>query len=356
MYDYANARIRALRALLLGPHDMEALAALPGLSDLVAAMGRTDYAPFLEAARPRLAGLPLVEEAVRRNVTRRLRGVLGFFTLDPVGAAGEGPRLARVLLGRVDLRNLVAVLRGKAAAAAPEQIETAVVPAGRLSEAQLGSLARSVDVTSCIAAIERLDLGYTAPLAAALTAYVKDRGLPALELALRRGFVEWAVGQLRDGGANAALVREALAQEADAANLLLAMRLARRGARPDAAALVSLLYPGGTLRAAALAALLQHGSPGAIVAGLAPSPLKRALLAADGLSATVGEDVAPEWAVERFLARWARAQVLRDPLGIGLVLAYQSAKVEEARTIRLIARGLAAGWPRERVRHLLAAA
>jgi vacuolar-type H+-ATPase subunit C/Vma6 len=62
-----------------------------------------------------------------------------------------------------------------------------------------------------------------------------------------------------------------------------------------------------------------------------------------------------ELEIESYLARWARAQVYRDPLGIGVALAYHAEKVYEVRRLRLIARGLNARWPQQRLQDLLAA-
>jgi V/A-type H+/Na+-transporting ATPase subunit C len=356
VYEYANARIRGLRSRLLSAPDLDALAARPDVGDLIGALARTDYGPDLERARETgSGGLALVDEALRRNLSRRLRSVLGFFDAEGPVRPSQGRRLVGMLLARYDLLNVVVILRGKAATAALEAIEAGLVPAGELDDGRLARLAQTPDIAGCIAQLARLRLPYVGPLVAALPAFEQERRLVPLELALRRGFLEWAERELHGGGANAAMVRAALALEADATNVLTVLRLLRRDARPQPEALAALLLPGGALTVAELAALLGQPSVGEAVATLGRAPFRRALAAGAPLSALLDEEVALEWAVERYLARWAQAQVYRDPLGIALALAYQAAKAEEVRSLRLVARGLAAGWARERVRHLLAA-
>lgn len=361
MYEYANARIRGLRSRLLRPQDLAALAAQADIGDLVAALARTDYGVDLERARLHWSGVALIEEALRRNLSRRLRGLLDFFEAERSSAGLRGRRLVGILLARYDLRNLVAVLRGKAAGATTEEIQAALLPAGALTDEGLARLAAASDLDACVAQMLRLDLPYTHSLSAARTAREGGpRGggstmqwLPSLELALRRDFLDWAATVLRGGGADAALVRATLALETDATNLLVVLRLVHRGTRPEPQVVASLLLPGGALRVEALLALLAHRSVGEAIAALGHTPLRRALTASGALQAALDERVTLEWVVERYLASWARAQLYRDPLGIALALDYQAAKVEETRAVRLIARGLAAGWPRERARDLL---
>jgi vacuolar-type H+-ATPase subunit C/Vma6 len=366
-YDYANARIRGLRSRLLAPHDFDALLAQPTVEGLLAALASTDYGPDLEAARQRPSAvggdphLRLLDEAVAGNLARRLRGLRGYFTAPAAGRPTRASQLLAVLFARYDVQNVVAVLRGLAAGAAPREIDAALLPAGDLDASQLRELAGLPDVPACVAHLAHWELDWAGALATALPAYQETtaagggpRALPALELALRRGFAEWAARALVGRDPNTALVRDLLALEADAANVSAVLRLRRAGIRPEPPALAALLVPRGMVPAEALTALLAERALADAVGALRRTPLRRVLAVGAPQGAGLDEAVALELAVERYLARWAHAQVYRDPLGIGLAVAYHAAKVEEARALRLLARGLTSGWPRERLRHLLA--
>jgi V/A-type H+-transporting ATPase subunit C len=355
VYDYANARIRGLRSRLLRPAELEALGGRVDLGELVAGLARSDYAPDLEQARQRLGGLPLIEEALRRNLCRRLGALRDFFAPPPGAPPGEGRRLVGIILARYDLANLVAVLRGKLAGAPAAQVAASLMPAGDLDAPALEALAETPDPAAYLAQIRRRRLPYLAPLAAAVAAAPADGALPPLELVLRRGFLNWAMRELRGGGTNVAGVREALALEVDAANLTTALRLVQGGV-PRAADPAAWLLPGGRMPAGELAALLDRPTVADAVATLGRAPWKRALAGAIAERLALTEGVALETAVERYLAAWARSQVYRDPLGIALALAYEASKAEEVRTLRLIARGIAGRWPRERVRQLIGVA
>ncbi len=353
-YDYPNARIRGLQGDLLKPAEFEHLATRNDLYELVAALASTDYGPDLEQAGRQAMGMALVEEALRGNLCRRLLGLRAFFEPPPGVLSDEPYELVETLLARYDLRNLVAILRAKAAGVAADQIPPSLVVAGRLSAHQLGELAQAVDVQSFVARLESWRMPYAQSLTRLLAAGPNQPGLPSVELALRQGFHDWAMPRLRHGSANAALVSDLLRLEVDGFNLLAVMRLIDRGIHLPAAALEAQILKGGAIpleRIAAFAA--QPGLREAISA--AGRPWQRVLSAALGDSAPSDDAIAVEWAVESYFARWAKAQVYRDPTGIALAVGYQVSKAEEVRKLRVIARAIPARWPQERLRQMMAA-
>lgn len=363
MYDYPNARIRGLRGRLLRPAELDALAAQPAVSDLLDALGQTDYAPDVQGAAPELGGLRLVEDALQRNLARRVQALRGFFQSAPrrqaqsrpVAAPTRASRLLDALLARYDVANLIALLRGKAARAPAESVQRALLPAGEWDRDQLAVLAQTATFAECLAQLRAWGVPYAPQLATAMSAAQRDGRLAVVELAIGRGFLEWARIQLRGRDANTALIREALALEVDVTNLLAVLRMVHRGARLEAPAIATLLLPGGSLSVDRLTTLGTATDVGELVAGLADVPLGRALRRTAGSAALRDEVVALELAAEGYLARWSQAQVFRDPLGIALPLAYHAMKVAEVRRLRLIARALEARWSRPQLRELLAA-
>jgi len=354
LYDYPNARIRGLRGKLPRAEELDALAAQASLSDFAEALGRTDYALDLERAGEHLTGLAAVEEALQRNLARRLQSLLVFFRPDRSSTPSHARRLLGVLLSSHDVANLVALLRARAAGATPDDVRAALLTTGALDVEQLAALARAPTMDACVAQLQAWAVPYAPALAAAVGAFQQDGRLAPLELALRRGYLEWARPELRGRDPNAALVREAITLETDVINLIAVLRLAHRRARLAPGQIAPLLLPGGDLPVQRLTALASFSSVADAVATLVDTPLGRALAGARQSRAVRDEAVALELAAEGYLLRWAQAQVHRDPLGIGVALAYHAAKVGEVRRLRLIARSLHARWPPPLVRELLA--
>lgn len=337
---------------MLHPGELDALAGRPGLIEFVAGLAQTDYARDVELARERFSGIVLVDEALRRNLSRRLRGVRRFFATESSQGGSRSARLVAVVLARYDVANLVGVLRGRAGGGSWADIQAALLPAGELDLDQLALLAEQSDMARFIALLKEWSIPYAATVAKALD---EDHGpLVQVELAVRRSFQDWAAAQLQSGDANTALARDWLLLEADASNLIALIRLVYRAARPDLPSVTTLFVPGGTLPLDRFAALLTQPTVEDLLAAFGRSRLGAAASAALRRRLHSDEAVALEWGIERFLARWASAQAYRDPLGIGLLLAYHAEKVEEVRSLRLIARGLERGWRRERLRDLLA--
>ncbi len=350
MYGYANARIRGMRSYLLRPDEVHALAAVPGLADFVARLAQTDYEPDLRLARERFAGIALVEETLRRNLARRLRSIRGFFS-SPCEGASLPARLAAVILGRYDLSNLLAVLRARASGASWADVHGAILPAGEMDADQLAQLAEQPDANGMIALMRR----WLIPLAGVVAEVVvgEHRNTVLLETALWLGFAHWAHAALSGSDPSTLLVRDWLELETDAANLITVVRLAHRSARPDRQSVSALLAPGGSVPIGRMADLVDEPSGGAVIAALGRSPLARAAAAAAARDLCPDEAVALEMGVEQYRSRWARAQGYRDPLGIGVLLAYHATKTDEVRGLRLIARGLERGWPRQRLEGFL---
>ncbi len=352
-YDFANARIRGLRSRLIRPAEMNALARLPGLGELGIVLARSDFGPDLELARRRWSGARLLDEAFSENLHRRVCSVLAAFTAESGGEPTRASRLVGILVARYDLLNVVTVIRGRAAGVEPGLLRESLHPAGWLRREALDDLAGSLDLDHLRTSLRASGLPYLHDVPAPAKT---DRGrwdVATSEQAIRRGFLAWAAAQLRDGDVNTAVVRAALSLEVDAANLLAVLRMLRHGVRLEQAPLDRLLLPGGSIPSQQLASLSGYTSPVQAVAALTVSPLARALVRTVALGTLFDETADLEWSMERFLARHARARLFVDPLGVALAMAYLSEKSSEVRSLRVIVRGVAAGWPVERMLRLV---
>lgn len=316
------------------------LAALRRIEDVIARLDQTCYARAIEAALPRYGGPRVVMEACRLHLAATYRHIQSFF-------AGDGARLVAAMLARWDLFNVKSIVRGQVARAQPDEILDALVPAGRLSEQALRTLVRQSDPLATLDLLPMWSLGYGQAARAALARYATTRDWAAVEGALDRAFYAQLFATLEPGAANDDLVRELLAREIDAANLLVALRL-RGEAGPQAAELEERFVPGGALPPGWLADLARAARDGDVLDALRRSKFGAALAGLRTLDVGAAQD-----ALDRDLARFGVGFFARDPLTIATAIGFITAKRVEVSNVRLIAQGVALGMGQPEIEHSL---
>jgi V/A-type H+-transporting ATPase subunit C len=330
-----------MRSRLLGRQRYTELMATGSIDRLLGALHDTPYRPDVEAAIARFEGLRRLDEAVRTNLGRTLRAMRSFYQ-------GEPGERVELLVRRWDLANVRDVIRGRALVAATEDILPRLVPAGRLSDAELAELAAQRSVRSVI----DLMVAWGVPTrrsARALLAVVSDYevtgDVAVLEHALYRTWaasLEEELADVEPGDPLAATLRA----EIGMVNLLTAFRLreARLAGEPETKTLEAHLLPGGRVPLALLEAVWLADDR------------------AEAAAASTGTLLPPGWSSA--LEGWAESGDVQglgsrleaavtgaavalfatgDPLGIAVPVAYTFAKENEARNLRLIARGLVHG-------------
>lgn len=323
-YEYGNTRLRSRAAGMLTLAEVRELAGSPDLARLLGALSATPYGPDVEEALLRATGLPAVDGAVRLHLTRVLGEARSFYD----GEAGETFDL---LLGRWDLRNLVALVR--VVGGTPVPVLDVLVPAGTIGEGTLADLARLRglrDLVSLLAAWRLPD-----PSTASRLLPASEKGALAVERALVEGHEEAVAARL--GGRSDAAAAE-LRAEADARLVVDAVRLREARLRQEEVP---------DLGARPLATL-PVGLAGAVVAARTREE------AASLLAGRVSDRALEDWARDGDAGRLARALerdlVVRaaeagraDPLGPGVPVSYVWAVEEEARLVRLAGRAVALG-------------
>jgi V/A-type H+-transporting ATPase subunit C len=344
-FDFGNTRVRARRADLFGAARYQELVALD-VDRLLAALSDTPYRPDLEAATPRHRGLRLLEEALRTNLARALREVVSWYG----GPAGADIAIA---VGRWDLRNVRAILRGQYARREPDEIRAALVPAGHLSDAVLGELAAQAGLRPTVElmftwGVPNPDVARTA--AAALPDFESSGDFQALERAVERAAAAQLRRALEEAGPEVARL---LRSEIDQINVLTALRLQQAASESgewDAVDPMERLLGGGALPLPALAKAAGADDPTAaaevIVAAGVPAPWDAALQRwAVSTDLVVLNDDLDEAAARGAAAMFATA----DPLGPGVPLAYVWSKENEVKNLRTIGAGAAAGLPADQI-------
>lgn len=344
MYEYGNARVRAMKGRLLSRRELEGLLERHDVEQIIAALAQTDYGPDVAAALVKRSGVECVEEALRLNLARTTRTILGFYE-------GQARELVALLVERYDVYNVLTVLRGKAGRASPDEIVQALLPGGQLEEAALTELAKRDDVRQVIDLLATWRSPYARPLTAALRDYEQDGDPATLEVALVQDYYRRAVDRLELlGGKDAALVRQVLEDEIDARNVTTVLRLCQRRQRLEPQELRrQLIERGARLKVGELVSLCALGQVDQALASLGKTPLGAALRDLPDGHGAGGQVSSAQLALERrLLARSARYSH-GDPLGIGVVVAYLAAKEAELVNLRLIARGRWLGMDKQEI-------
>ena len=335
--DRLVGRLGARRARLLGAAGLRDLGAR-GAAE--ARLGALRQGPW-SGAIP--AGGPVPSQAA---IETRLRALLAEEAETLLGEV-EGAAARRVLSAFLSLDEAAAVkalLRGVAAGAPPERILAAAPPGPGLPAPLLRRAAAAADVEGVVATLEAG--GH--PLAAALRQALPRRehdGLLPLEAAVDRAAAERALAAAcaRGAGEDGRVLRDHLADAADAANAALLLALAGAGRR-RAEEVAPLVRPGGRRLPAADVERLAGAPAEAVRAALA-----RTFPAVAGAAAPWADDLA----LERSLLMAARRAARARPLSAAVALAYLLDRRAEARRLALLLRGTALELPAQELLPLL---
>lgn len=343
---YGNTRLRARKGELLGASEYEALLGRD-LEGIFEALTGTAYRPEIEAVFAVSGDRRALHEALRRHLARALGELRAFYE-------GRARELVDLLLSRFDLHNLLALLRGRVRGRSPEQVLANVFPLGELGDAAAQEIARQPEVARAVdllVAWRLPDPASARALAVAWPEYERTEDLQALEHTLTARHALRLEHALRAAGPDAESLRELVAREHDAVNLLIVLRLrfalqldelTELPAPPGAGRFLA----GGKIAAEALEAALRQPTRAEAVAKLADAarredwraPLER--IAAGGDLPTLQREL------EASRVRWAVGLFLRgDPLGLDVPIAYTVATENEVRNLRLLGEGAAGGLP-----------
>ena len=342
---YGNTRLRARKTELLGAEEYEALLGRD-LEGLAEALAGTAYRAEVEAALA-VTGVDrrALHEALRQHLARALSELRRFYE-------GSALELVDLLLSRFDLHNLLALLRGRVRGRPPEEVLANVFPLGAIGDAAAQEIARQPELARTVdllVAWRLPDLALARALADAWPEYQRTEDLAALEHALATHHALRVTQALDDAGADAESLRELVAREHDAVNVLIVLRLRFALQLDELAELPpprasGRFIAGGRMAPDELEAALRQPTRADAVARLIDAarrtdwraPLER--VAAGGDLPTLQREL------EASRVRWAVGLFLRgDPLTIDVPIAYAVAKENEVRNLRLLVEGAAGG-------------
>jgi V/A-type H+-transporting ATPase subunit C len=345
-YAYGNTRLRARKAELLGAAEYESLLGRD-LDAMLELLAGTAYRDEIEAALTVTGGKPALHFALGWHLAHRLDELRAFYE-------ERSSELVDLLLSRFDLHNLLALLRGRVRGQPPEQVLANIVPLGALGGAAGQEIARQPQLARAVDLLVswRLpDPTGARALADAWPEYERTEDLAALEHTLTARHARYLGEALRAAGASADSLRELVAREHDAVNVLVVLRLRFALQLDEISDLPPAPGPGRFLAGGRIAedaledALRQPTRPDAVAKlveaarrGDWRAPLQR--IASGGDLPTLQREL------EVSRIRWAVGLFLRgDPLSFDVPIAFTVAQENEVRNLRLIGEGVAGGWP-----------
>lgn len=344
-YGYCNARVRGMRSRLLNQSFFDQLMDCRDMRAVIQSLSNTEYGPDLEATLLHGQTFSQVDEALKNNMVRMIRKVLGFVN-------GEAELLVTTLLGRWDLFNIKTIIRGKHMHLTDEEISDSLIAAGQLKPVELNAIIGGEDVRAVVDILNTWGLPYGVPLRAAMPEYIGKGDLSVLELALDRYYTGWASDRLKGYRQNYKLARTVLGVQTDATNLLSVFRLLK--ADLEGVDVSTFFLPGGSVVTERLFIDLAHMSDiDEVLDRLKSTPYGKPLSDVAMLYLETNSVATLERTLEDYVVRKAIGSWRGDPLGAGVIISYLWAKENEVTNLRIIVKGISVGMPADRVRREL---
>ena len=322
-YGYINARVRGMKAKLLGPEFFTEALGAAEFRSFMTALSQSPYQQNIEEAQASYEGLKALDAALARNFYGTARSILNF-------TDGTPHDIVALLLLRYDLNNLKAIARAKHAGRSAEDTQEVFFPAGTLKPAVLENVASAPDMAGAAQVLLTTPTPLRGAFARAAQSYSSDGDLYALELALDRAYYKEIAQALKELDIPKDFARY-LRREIDATNLRTALQMRGNDVQAD-----ELFVSGGRE--------INRG----IFEGILNDPAGGLQSLSNTSFSQVAEVEPGEVAgVVRELLDSAAKRLSGDPLGVGVVVNYLRQKEAESAKLRLLARGKYYGVPRE---------
>ncbi|MGZ9252789.1 MAG: V-type ATPase subunit [Candidatus Deferrimicrobiaceae bacterium] len=348
---YLCARLRAMRAQLLSPREVETILALPDLPSIAAALRETPYGDHIESAGGEAPEAARIEEAIRRNVSKTLSDLLAI-------SSGDCAEAVRLVLGRWEVQAVKTVLRGIIAGATPSEILSSLVPTGLHDEAALEEMSRQADPRALAGLMATWREPWGRTLLRALAEYREPRDLAILESALDRSWVEQAASLLREirpsspGADGEDALSLFVSLTIDTTNLMTVLKEVEDRIFPVNRE--RNLLPGGSIfDRNALDRIRASPTLTEALQEAGRSLFRRPLAALPPPAAGIPFLAVVERQLDRVLLRASRGLARVDPLGWGPLVSFLQDKLREVRNLRMIVRARLVDLPEAELGHLL---
>lgn len=343
-YAYINARIRSWRGGLVDRQTYEAMQGQPDVSAVRSFLSPTIYGKRFEDIPADDVGA--LEEALRREWSQ---SVLRLHRITD----GLPREHLEILLGRWEVENLKAILRGKRADIGVSEILATVLPTGIFDEAALAELAQQPSIEAIVDLLTTWRAPFAKPLKAVLKGQRELKGLESLELALDHYYFRDAVGRLEEGGPDAALLQWVIGLMIDKVNLLTVVKISREGVATPSQIPHYFVEGGKYISLALYHSIIGAKEQREILELIKKTPYSGVVERLEREGEGILLSVRLERELERAIMDKVRVMSHFDPLGIGLMIGYLFQKYHEICNLRILLRAKAYDMYPEDIRPLL---
>lgn len=344
-YGYSNARVKAMKGLLLKPNFLDELVKVKSIEAVIELLQRTPYKGDFAADSVSYTGSELIELAAARNLART---VCKLIKITPK----SDKEVLRALLLKYDLLNLKTIMHAKKLGKSFEEVKPHLIQAGGLTEDDFRRLMKA-DEKNIIREIRRTALGEQM-LSQSTAQFSRgmwnkfNAALKSLDAFMQMETIIDAYSYLLmdkalsdSGSRDIEHIRKILRREIDAKNILIIERLKRHGKKNFAEHLIR----GGTLSDSMVKKIIESKDVPATVK-LVKSKFSRLNFEGEGLSEL-------EIAFEKSIAAQKTVAFHRGMLSVGVIIGFMLLKEEEVANLRKIAKGKEFGIPEKDVRDML---
>lgn len=312
------------------------MAGVGSISDLISEMTRSPYREEVEAALVQYAGVEVISQALQENMVHAVTKIRRFYS-------GRAETLAGWVLRRYDIDNVKAILRGLMQQVPADEIITATLPVGDLQPADLAILARSANVREAI----DLLVTWRIPLSQHLLALRAEKAganLFDMEMALDKWYFDTGMKAAKRNGES---LHQSLIVQADVINILTALRLVGKSEPVtflqqhfDALDITPLFFGPGHVAFDLLVETVSQDSVNDAVETLQATIYGATLFGALDRYRVTNRLSEFEFALQRQQLRQANNLLIRDPLGIGMLIGYLAQKMNEIANLRRVVQGV----------------
>lgn len=347
-YDYGNARLRAMKSRLLSGNDLEKLIGADSIEGVINYLAKTNYQSAVEIALTMTSGIESIEIALRYNLESTVGKIPEFYQ-------DEAGKLVAILLRNYDIHNVKAILRGVTNSLPSGEILKSLLPVGELDIHLLRNMSRLPNTREVIDSLASLGIPLAQPLIG-LRVEKPGAELFEFELALDNWHYQEAKRNTRHARSMDKSIRDFLALDADIANISTVLHLLEDKGESKrlndyfrGEAIEKVLIGPGYIPFVDLIKAYGQGGIVKSIETLSVTYLGPSLH--DGLNRFEKShrltDI--EKSLRRYKLEWTAGRIVKDPLGIGVVIGYLALKMNEISNIRWISKGISLGLRRDAI-------
>ena len=348
-YGYSNARVRAMKGLLLRGAFLDEMIRVGSIEAMVELLQRTGYKNDLAGASVNYGGSALIETAASRNFSRTVRKLLKI-------TPKSDRKALEALLIRWDLMNLKTLMHAKRIKKTYDEVRPYLFDIGGLGEDDFKRIMKA-DEGSLMKELRRTDIGrkMLSIGTGELNKQMRDKftsALRSLDTFLQMEtiidayiylFMDQVLSEV--GGKDVSDVRKILRKEIDAKNIMIIERLKKHGTPKDR--ILGSLIRGGTMSESMISRFIDAKDMHGVIALAKPRFHELEL---KGEKAGLSD---LEIAFEKSVTAQKVQAFHRAILSVGVVIGFLLLKEEELNNLRKIAKGKEFNIPESEVRAML---